>query len=355
MKKVFMIFLLISCLLVMNVFTACGGSKISNTSSSTEKKSGDEPITLRINFSQNEAHLEAGDPTSVGMMAFVDYLEENGPGVFDVKLYWGNQLAAKIDETLPALKNGGFEMGGEAYGNVGGVTQAFMPCNFPFLLSTFDQAESFWNGQVGQRMRTDAEEDMGVKILYNQYIGFRHITNSRGQIKTPEDMQGLKIRTMNDPYQVAAMGALGASPTPMAWSELFTALQQKVVDAQENPIMNIYNAKMYEVQKYITKTGHNFTWAGMFVSEDWFESLPENAQNLLVEAGWEAEQTCLEELKKVEARMEKELVNDYDMEIYEPTPKELKKFQNKVMVVYDDIKEIIGDEYYELVMKEADI
>lgn len=333
-------------------FAGCGGKAEPAASPAAGKAKG---TPLRYNFNNSEAHYAAGDPASYGLKAFTDYLKANGPEVFDVKVFYGNQLAAKIDETLPALKSGGFEVGGEPYGNLGGVTKAFMPLNFPFLMRTWDDAEKYWTGPVGQRMRADAEKDMGIKIIWSMYIGFRNITNSRAPIQKPADMKGLKIRTMNDPYQVAAMGALGASPTPMAWSELFTALQQKVVDAQENPIMNIYNAKMYEVQKYVTKTGHNFTWAGTFVSKDWFDKLPPNAQKLLLDAGAAAEKACFDQLKVVETRMEKELVEKYGMQIYTPTPDEAAAFQKACKSVYEDIRKVIGDDYYNLVMKEMNI
>jgi len=355
MKKLFKILVAYTLCLSLILAVGCSTGTQGETSSGNGSENSQKPIQLRINFSQTEAHLAAGDPTSLGMKAMVDYLKDKGPDVFDVKVFYGNPLAAKIDETLPALQSGGFEMGGEAYGNLGGVTKAFMPLNFPFLLNTYEDAEKYWTGPVGQKMRADAEDDMDVKIIWSQYIGFRHITNSRAPIKTPSDMVGLKIRTMNDPYQVKAMESLGASPTPLAWSELFTALQQKVVDAQENPIMNIYNARMYEVQKYVTKTGHNFTWAGIFVSEKWFNSLPEDAKQLLVEAGQQAEKVTFEELKKTEARMEEELVSKFGMEIYEPTPDEIEQFRSLTMEVYSDIKKVIGDEYYDMIMKEMGI
>ena len=114
-------------------------------------------------------------------------------------------------------------------------------------------------------------------------FGFRHITNNVRPIQTVEDMKGLKIRTMSVPIHLEMFEAMGASPTPMNSSEVFSALQQGVVDGQENPCSNIYSNKYHEVQKYLTLDGHVFTFVTFVCSKEWFESLTEAEQTAVRE------------------------------------------------------------------------
>ena len=310
-------------------------------------------ILLRVNSSVDAAGIAAGHPPAASVDAFMKYIKAHGNKVFNMKVFFSNQLAAKLDQTLPALKTGAFEIGNDGYGNCGGMTSAMMPLNLPFLLSTFNQAERFWDGPIGKRMRAKFEKDMGMKVIWNVYIGFRHITNSKRPIHVPADLKGLKIRTMNDPYQMETFAALGASPTPLAFSELFTAMQQGLVDGQENPISNVYIKKMYEVQKYLTKTGHTFTWGLYFTSQKWWNSLTPEAQAILMKAGEAAEKASLASLKTIEAWMEKAIIKK-GMEVYTPNKKELKQFQKACNKVYKDIESKMGTKQFNKTLQAAE-
>ena len=140
------------------------------------------------------------------------------------------------------------------------------------------------DGDFGQYLSQKLLDTCNIINLGYADVGFRNITNSKKEIKIPEDLKGLKIRTMTNPLHVEYFTALGAIPTPMSFSELFTALQQKTVDGQENPTALIYNNGIYEVQKYMTITEHVWTSCPMCIAADFFNGLPSDYQELIKEA-----------------------------------------------------------------------
>jgi len=132
-------------------------------------------------------------------------------------------------------------------------------------------------------------EEQGYKILAVWENGFRHITNSVRPIETPEDLQGIKLRVPSGEWRVKMFQAYGANPTPMPFSEVFTALQTGVMDGQENPFAQIWSAKFQEVQDYLSLTGHVYTPAYVTVGKQKFESLPPEVQQALTEAAQETQ------------------------------------------------------------------
>ena len=169
---------------------------------------------------------------------------------------------------------------------------------------------------------------------------YRHISNSRKPIYKPEDLKGLKIRTMEIPLHVSFFKMLGANPTPMSFGELYTALQQKTVDGQENPVVLVYTSKFYEVQKYYSLTGHLYSATILVANDDFFAKMPEDLWKIVEDAGkryvverrygQRAGKVFLEDLKKA------------GMEVNELTPEQKRLFIDATLPVYDEYKDIIG-------------
>lgn len=147
-------------------------------------------------------------------------------------------------------------------------------------------------------------EANGYRILALWENGFRHITNNRGPIRTPADLRGLKLRTPRSPWRVRLFQALGANPTPMPFSEVFIALQTGVMDAQENPLAQIYSAKLHEVQKYLSLSGHVYTPAYLTVSTRRWDRLPDDVQSTIAEIAREMQPFVYENA----ARMDDEIL-----------------------------------------------
>jgi tripartite ATP-independent transporter DctP family solute receptor len=159
--------------------------------------------------------------------------------------------------------------------------------DIPFLFRDLEHARSVLDGPIGQEILAKFSDAGLVAMAWGEQ-GFRHITNNRNQIAGPADVAGLKLRTMENPIHITAFQTLGAAPTPMAWPEVISALQQGTIDGQENPLSVITSAKLSEVQKYLTVSGHVYSPAMLLVSEQLWNSLSAEDQDLFSKAVSEA-------------------------------------------------------------------
>lgn len=168
------------------------------------------------------------------------------------------------------------------------VADEFGLFEMPYLVKSREhmgriEEEIFWE-QIAP-----AAEAKGYKILAVWENGFRHITNNVRPINVPADLEGIKLRTPKGTWRVKMFQTYGANPTPMAFSEVFTALKTGVIDGQENPLAQIYSGKFQEVQKYLSLTGHVYTPAYVVVGKDYWESLPEDVRQILEETAKETQ------------------------------------------------------------------
>jgi TRAP-type C4-dicarboxylate transport system substrate-binding protein len=185
-----------------------------------------------------------------------------------------------------------------------------------------------YDGPFGQEFAEDIRQKTGMRVLGFIPQGFFQFTNSSRPIKSPEDMKGLKMRTMNNPLHMEFMNSLGAAATPVAWAEIYTALQTKVVDGQHNPITVINLGKLYEVQKYVTLSNH---MAGLYVwvlSDAWFDGLtPE--EKVAVKGAAQAAVIAGRGIDRLIVATEKGLpALAGKAEVYTPTAAELQQFKD---------------------------
>ncbi|WP_104494327.1 TRAP transporter substrate-binding protein [Paracoccus denitrificans] len=159
--------------------------------------------------------------------------------------------------------------------------------DLPYLFHSREHVGAVLDGELGDELRMGLAGS-GLKALSTWETGWRHITNSRRPVHTPDDVKGLKIRTTPNPAHIMAFELLGAVPTPMAFTELFTALEMRSIDGQENPTTLILNSNFYEIQKYISLTGHAFTSSPLVMNETKFNGLGADQQTLLVSVAAEA-------------------------------------------------------------------
>lgn len=159
--------------------------------------------------------------------------------------------------------------------------------DLPFLFQDRNHVAAVLDGPIGENLRADLDKS-GIKVLSTWETGWRHVSNSRRPVEKPADLKGLKIRTTPNPAHVKAFQLLGAVPTPMAFTELFTALEMRSVDGQENPTTLILNSKFYEVQKYLSLTQHAFTTAPVIMNKAKFEALSKEHAAAVEETAKEA-------------------------------------------------------------------
>ncbi|HWP51702.1 MAG TPA: TRAP transporter substrate-binding protein [Clostridia bacterium] len=328
--------------------SAAPGSSTAAESSSTPAVSESsqmaaDAIGLKLSTTMKQLELTTV-PNGMGIKAMDDGLRAKSNGALYVDMYLDGVLGSSADELIGGAQNGAFDMIALAFGSWGDYTDAFAPLSIPYLFTSTEQLYQFIDGKVGNEIKAKVEQDTGMVVLAFLDVGFRNVTNNRKPIVTPADMKGLKIRTLNDRYQIAAMEALGASTQQISFSELYSALQQKLVDAQENPIINTYTSKFYEVQKYMTLTRHNYTFTILAVSRTALNRLTPEQQQLVIDMGKVAQDTCRSQLAAREAEILKEL--NQKMEVYDPTVEELQKFQEVAKTSWAQIEADMGSEKF---------
>ena len=229
--------------------TACGGTDETPGQSDT----GSEPVTLLC------ANAAAPDQAvTVALENFVEVVKERTDGAVVIDLQSNGALGSE-EETVESAMMGTIDLVVTGSAAVSGTIPQYCVCDFPFAFETPEDAYAFYDGEFGQQL-FDIAEDYGLIGLAYAENGFRNMSNNVREIHTPDDMVGLKMRTQSAQIYMDMMNALGATATPIPYGELYSALQQKTVDGQENPIGNIFSARLYEVQKYITLDRHTFVW-----------------------------------------------------------------------------------------------
>ena len=328
--------------------TVAGEETTAAAAAETKEHSADA-VGLKLSTTIKELELTTV-PNGMGVQAMADYLDEQDGGVY-LDMYLDGVLGSSTDELLGGAQTGAFDMVALSFGNWGDYTDGFAALSIPYLFTSSEQVYAYIDGPEGDAMKQQVEEDTGMVVLAFLDVGFRNITNSRGPIKTPDDVKGLKLRTQNDRYQIAALEALGATCSVISFSELYSSLQQGLVDAQENPIINTYTNKFYEVQDYMTLTRHAYTCTILAISRESLDKLTPEQQQLVLDAGKVAQDTAREKLVEVEDDYLEKLGKE--MEIYDPTQEELEAFQKVAMTSWDIIEQDMGSEKFNEIVNAA--
>lgn len=219
-----------------------------------------------------------------GGLAFAEKLGELTGNRIKVKFYYSNALGGER-EVVEGMSINSIQMGMTSTGPIGGFVRSFMLFDMPYLFEDLDHVYSVLDGEIGEELAEEFRETTNVRILSWTENGFRYETNSKKPIRTPEDLKGIKHRTQESTAQIQTWSALGTDAIPMAWPEVYTALQQGVIDSQENPIATIAEVRFHEVQKYIAMTQHVYSPAPIMISEKYFQSFSKADQDAILEAG----------------------------------------------------------------------
>jgi tripartite ATP-independent transporter DctP family solute receptor len=236
-------------------------------------------LKMNISISQNSHYGVAVD-------AFAREIEARTGGRYKVQNFYSAALGAER-ESIEALQVGTLDLTMTSTGPVPNFVPEVAILDIPFLMRDYPHARSVLDGPVGQDMLGKFPAK-GIVALAWAENGFRHMTNSKRQVNAPDDLKGLKMRTMENPVHIQAYKQFGIIPTPMAFSEVFTALQQGTVDGQENPLSVISAAKFEQVQKYMTLTGHVYSPALILMSKAQWDKLSAADKDAFMAAAKEA-------------------------------------------------------------------
>lgn len=206
-----------------------------------------------------------GNPRTIAAEAFAKMVAERTKGSVTIKIAGAEQLGSDV-AMLTSLRIGALDLTANSQGPAAGLVPEVAALGLPFLFADADAAYKVLSGPVGERLNKRFSE-VGIVVLDWWDNGIRHITNSKRPINMPADLKGLKIRTPADPMTVDIFQALGAATQQIAFGELYVALQQGVVDGQENPLANIASNKLYEVNKYVSLSGHKWESTPFLMSQ----------------------------------------------------------------------------------------
>lgn len=273
-------------------------------------------------------------------LAFIKALEEKSGGAHTAQLFLNGQLGDEQD-TVTAAATGTLDFSILAINNITPFSPSVGTLTLPYVILSLEDAEKITQGEIGQQMIDKTVEDAGVRIIGWAYSGFRVLTNSKHPVSTVADLKDLVIRTPKNEIMIATYQAWGINPTPMAWSETFAALQQKVVDGQDNPYMTVYAMKFDEVQKYVTNIRYIFSIEPLIVSEQVFQSLSPEEQAAVLEAGTAATLASGQFLRDQEAKIKEELVAK-GMEITDPADGEQEFIDLATAAVWPKFYDSIG-------------
>lgn len=252
-----------------------GGAATAESSDvSDEEAESDDVYTIRVACENSDTY-----PATRGLQVMKDYVEKNTDGKVIVNIYAGGQLGGE-EETLEQVAQGSLEMTICSLAPIVSYNPQFAVMDIPFLFDSYPEAWMVLDSHVGTDM-LDSLESCGMVGLSFMENGFRQITSSAGPVSQVSDLSGLKLRTMQNNNHIAFFQKLGANPTPVAFSELYMALSQHTVDAQENPIANVTDKKLYEVQGYLSLTNHIYDTMPLICNKDYFDSLPSKYQGII--------------------------------------------------------------------------
>lgn len=238
-------------------------------------------ITARIATSLPDSH-----PQTLGARKFAELLTEQSNGEIEVQVF-GNGVLGNDVNLASMLQAGTLEFNVPSTATLASLNPDFSVISLPFQFDDATQVDAVLDGPAGRTL-LDSLADKGIVGLDYWDNGFRHITNSRHPVETADDIDGLKIRTMQNELYIDMFNGLGANAIPMPVNELFTALETRTVDGQENPFTVIDSKRFYEVQRYLSQTGHAYDAQVLIASKRFIDSLSEEQQQLVRDVSREA-------------------------------------------------------------------
>ena len=225
-------------------------------------------------------------PFQIGLERYAELLAAKTGGKMKMRSFPDGQLGAEL-QSISAAQGGVLEMALVSTAATASVVKEFGVFDLPFLFNDGKEVDLVLDGPIGSRLLARLPEKGLVGLCYFE-TGFRHLTNSRRPVARLEDFKGLKIRTIQNPVFIDVFATLGANPTPMAFTEVFNALESKAIDGQETPYSNIHGNRFYEVQKYVSSTSHIYGGAVILASKKFWDQLSADEQKVLQDACYPA-------------------------------------------------------------------
>ena len=294
--------------------------------------------------------LAESSPAGQAVRFFGDEVGKLSDGKMKVKTY-GNGALGSDEQMQNALIGGSQELTFVSTAPLAGMVKGFGVFDLPFLFDNEKVADAVLDGPEGQKLLDKLPEQGLIGLLYWEN-GFRNITNSRHATATMDDIKGIKLRVMQNEVALAVFNGLGANAIPMPFTELFTALETKTVDGQENPLSTIKTSKFYEVQPYLTISNHVYTPFVLLASKRWWDTLTPDEQGVITQAA----KTSQAYQRKISREADKEslqFIKDHGVQVSRFSPEEKEKIRATLEPIVSKLRESIGPDTVDGITKAA--
>jgi tripartite ATP-independent transporter DctP family solute receptor len=314
------------------------------------------PMSAQAQKTLKYAHFQPAkddQPKHVAALAFKEHVEKATNGSIKVEIYPAGQFG-KDQPTMEGVKLGTLEMAVAHDGAIATVHKQIGVLGIPFLYDNHEHAWRVYDSKWKDDFSADMVKKQGIRMLGLADNGVRHFTNSLRPIQTPADMKGMKIRIQPSPVFKALVESLGASPSAIPWAELPTALQQKVVDGQENGVTNILAASLYQHQKYATLDGHVWSVHAYLINDRFYQGLTP-AERKAVDEGTQKAVAIHRKMTADQDKNAKAILEKVGMQVYVPTAAQIGEFRKLAQPPVRQWAEgDIGKEYVDSLFKAVD-
>jgi len=312
------------------------GASQATTPQETSKTDQIQKRTIKFATTVAKTH-----PAGIGMDKFAEIVAEKSGGNITVQTFFDAQLGSDL-QMADAVRNGTLEMGMMAAAPLVGTVKEYGIFDLPYTFANEKEIDAVLQGPFGQKMLDLLPQYDWIGLDWWE-SGFRNVSNNQHPIEKVEDFKGLKIRTMENQIHLEAFRRFGANPTPMAFSEVFSALESNTIDGQENPVQIIETSKFNEAQKYLSLTKHVYAPAIVLTSKKFWDGLSEEEKKILQDAADEAGE-FERETNRSSTEQTIENLKASGMEVNEISAEELKKMQDLTKPVADQFASQIGED-----------
>jgi TRAP-type transport system periplasmic protein len=279
-------------------------------------------------------------PQGLGAKKFADLVEQKSGGKIKVRVFPGGQLGGDL-QNVSALQGGTLDLMVLNAGLLVGIVKDFAVLDLPFLFNTAEEADAVVDGPVGTKL-FEKLPDKGLVGLGYFELGFRNVTNSKRPIVKAEDFQGIKLRVLQSPLFIDLFNTLGANTVAMPFPEVYTALEQRVIDGQENPVTVIFDTKFQEVQKYLSLTRHIYNAQSVIMGKKTWDKLSEEERKI-VQASLNEAEAYQRQVSREKSLQVLDDLKKAGMQVNEVSPQEIARIREKIKPVVDKYAKEAGE------------
>lgn len=305
---------------------------------------GFQDRTIRVSNGVSEEH-----PNGDGERKMAQCAADKSGGKMKIRLFWNGTLGNEL-ATIQQVRTGSLEMVLASPAPITGIVPELGVLDLPFLFDNAIEARKILDGKIGDWFGAKMEPAGLINLAWME-SGFRHTTSSKRPITKWEDFQGIKLRVMQSPIYIDTFKEMGANAVPMAFSEVYSALEMKAVDGQENPVNNIENMKFYEVQKYLSFTKHSYTPTLVMVSKKLWDTMSADEKKVLKDCAIEGRDVQRKANADAEAKSI-EMMKGKGIVVNDVTPTELERIRAKTKPISDSYAAKLNPEAVSMVFNE---